>query len=125
MQSPLSDILRCPNCDGVLTAEEVLSAPLRCPHCNELLLPKFPRWYKRLRFVTCFVAGFAIPLWRHPDWGSFVIFVVGFYWWVAILTWEGIARSFLRPFLWPKQLELAWRRPLVQTLDIGPPHRTN
>ena len=115
MQSPLSEIPRCPNCDGVLTAEEVLSAPLRCRYCNEFLVPKFPRWYKRLRFVTCFVAGFAIPLWRHPDWGSFVIFVVGFYWWGAIWTWESIAHFFLRP----KQVELARRRPLIQTLDLG------
>jgi len=116
VQSPVSDIARCPNCSGVLTAEEVLSAPLRCPYCNEFLLPKFPRWYKRLRFATCFVASFAIPLWRHPHWGSFVIFVAAFYFWGAIGVWETMARSFLRP----KQVELAERRPFVQTLDIGP-----
>jgi len=114
VQPPPFEIPTCPNCDGILSGEEVLSAPLSCPHCNELLLPKFPRWYERLRFVTCVIAAFAIPLWRHPHWGSFVIFVTGFYWWVAFWIWETIARPFMRP----KQLKLAGRSPFIQALRI-------
>jgi hypothetical protein len=92
-----SEISTCPNCNGALSAEEVQSAPLRCPHCNELLLPKFPRWYERLRLAVCLIAGIAIPLWRHPDWGSFVIFVVGFYWLGAFGVWHIVVRPFMRP----------------------------
>jgi hypothetical protein len=62
------EISACPNCDGALSPEQVHSAPLRCPHCNELLLPKFPKWYERLRLAVCLVAGILIPLWQHPKW---------------------------------------------------------
>ena len=110
-----SEIATCPNCDGALSAEEVQSAPLRCPHCNELLLAKFPQWYERLRLATCLIAGIVLSLWLHPDWGSFVIFVVGFYWLGAFAVWHVVVRPFMRP----KQISLLSQRPLIQTLGIG------
>jgi len=113
---PPSEIPTCPNCDGVLSAEEVESAPLRCPHCNEVLIPKWPEWYKRLRFLSCLIAAFVVPLWQHPDWGSFVIFVAGFYGLGAFFIWDSVARTFMRP----KRLKLAVSsRPFIQALGIG------
>lgn len=110
------EISACPNCDGALSPEQVHSAPLRCPHCNELLLPKFPKWYERLRLAVCLVAGILIPLWQHPNWGSFVVFVVGFYWLGAFVVWHIVVRPFMRP----KQVCLLPQRRLIQTLGIGP-----
>jgi len=61
------------------------------------------------------MAGIVILLWRHPDWGSFAIFAVGFYWLGAFAVWHVVVRPFMRP----KQICLLPQRPLIQTPGIG------
>src|SRR5271163_2165320 len=86
----------CPFCQGSVSRKDIRAFRFDCPHCFKGLAPCYFRGYLWVRGFSCF--GAALVVAWHAGWtGSFVIFVVGFYFLPMVLVWDWAVREFFLP----------------------------
>lgn len=84
---------RCPSCDCLLNPLQTRSRRFNCPGCGATLQPLRTPAHRWLRLLGCYGAGAAAARIRGWDWW-FIVFVVSFYAYPAVLLFDSVAVNF-------------------------------
>jgi hypothetical protein len=91
----------CPYCGALIERAEIKRIEFDCPYCSSLVRMDFAPWEKHARLAV--ILGVTVLLtFRHGWDGGFVIFLAGFYGFLAVLLYF----LFILPLI-PVQLQKA------------------